>query len=155
VLGIQGIAFPEEDPFLGKATIAATVIRGGTKPNVIPGECEIEVDGRPTPRYDNETMIRMLRDAVRGEVVVRSRRFEPVSTAADAEIVGVAREASPAGRVRGFGGVSDLFHVRHVPGVVLGPGTSAQSHAPDEWVEVEQVERAVEVYRRIVKGYLS
>jgi acetylornithine deacetylase len=155
VLAIQGLSFPEEDPFLGRATIAATVIRGGTKPNVIPGSCEIEVDGRPTPRYDNETMIRALRDAVRGEVIVRSRRFEPVSTDGEAEIVRVAREANPAARVRGFGGVSDLFHVRHVPGLVCGPGTSAQSHAPDEWVEVEQVERAVEVYRRIVKGYLS
>ena len=29
--------------------------------------------------------------------------------------------------VRPFGGVSDLFHVRHVPGVVMGPGTSAAS----------------------------
>jgi acetylornithine deacetylase len=155
VLAIHALAFPREDPFLGRATIAATVIRGGTRPNVIPGECEIEVDGRPTPGYDNETMIRMLREAVRGEVVVRSRRFEPVSTPSDAEIVAVAREASPGARVRGFGGVSDLFHVRHVPGVVLGPGTSEQSHAPDESVEVSQVERAVGVYERIVARYLG
>jgi acetylornithine deacetylase len=155
VLAIHAIAFPEEDPFLGRATIAATVIRGGTRPNVIPGECQVEVDGRPTPRYDNETMIARLREAVRGEVIVRSRRFEPVSTDPSAEVVRVAREASPEGRVRGFGGVSDLFHVRQVPGVVLGPGTSEQSHAPDESVEVAQVERAVGVYERLVRGYLS
>jgi acetylornithine deacetylase len=155
VLAIHGIALPDEDPFLGRATIAATVIHGGTRPNVIPGRCEVEVDGRPTPRYDNETMLRLLREAVRGEVIVRSRRFEPVATDAAAEVVRVAREASPGGRVRGFGGVSDLFHVRHVPGVVLGPGTSEQSHAPDESVEVAQVERAAAVYERLVRGYLA
>jgi acetylornithine deacetylase len=155
VLAIHALAFPKEDPFLGKATIAATVIRGGTRPNVIPGACEIEVDGRPTPQYDNETMIRMLREAVRGEVLVRSRRFEPVSSDPASEIVRVAQEANPNGRVRGFGGVSDLFHVRHVPGVVLGPGTSDKSHAPDESVEVSQVERAAEIYARIARVYLA
>ncbi len=57
--------------------------------------------------------------------------------------------------MRGFGGVSDLHHVRAVPGVVMGPGTSAASHAPDEWVAVEQVESAVRAYGRIVEGYLD
>jgi acetylornithine deacetylase len=155
VLAIQGLQFPEDHPLLGRATLQATVINGGTRPNVIPGECTILTDGRPTPAYDNGRMLAMLRDAVRGEVVVKSERFRPVVTAPDEEIVAAARAASPTGVVRGFGGVSDLFHVRHLPGVVMGPGTSAASHAPDEWVAVEQVEAAVEAYAAIVERYLG
>ena len=156
VLAIQALQFPEEHPLLGRATLAATVIAGGTRPNVIPGECTVQVDGRPTPAYDNGRMLAMLREAVAGsEVVVKSERFRPVVTPPEAEIVRVARAASPTGVVRGFLGVSDLFHLRHLPGVVMGPGTSTASHAPDEWVAVEQLEAAVEAYSRLVQAYLG
>jgi len=155
VLAIQGLQFPEDHPLLGRATLQATVINGGTRPNVIPGECTILTDGRPTPDCDNGRMLAMLREAVRGEVVVKSERFRPVAISPDTEIVRLARAASPTGVVRGFGGVSDLYHVRHIPGVVMGPGTSAASHAPDEWVAVEQVEAAVEAYAGIVQSYLG
>jgi acetylornithine deacetylase len=156
VLAIQSMSFPEEHPLLGRATLQATVIAGGTRPNVIPGECTIQLDGRPTPAWDNARMLAALREAVAGsEVVVKSERFRPVVTPADAPIVGVARAASPTGKVRGFLGVSDLFHLRHLPGVVMGPGTSAASHAPDEWVAVEQVEAAAVAYAKIVASYLG
>jgi acetylornithine deacetylase/succinyl-diaminopimelate desuccinylase-like protein len=155
VLAVQAMRFPEEDELLGKASLVATMIAGGTRPNVVPGECTVTLDGRSTPRYGNDVMVALLTQAVEGRVEVKSRRFQPVVTPPDAEIVRVAREASPTGRVRGFGGVSDLFHVSHVPGVVLGPGTSAASHAPDEAVTVEQVEGAVTVYARIVSAYLG
>jgi len=156
VLAIQGLQFPDEHPLLGRATLQATVIAGGTRPNVIPGECTVQVDGRPTPAFDNARMLAMLREATAGsEVVVKSERFRPVVTPADAEIVRVARAASPTGAVRGFLGVSDLFHLRHLPGVVMGPGTSAASHAPDEWVAVEQVEAAADAYGRLIGSYLG
>lgn len=155
VLAIQGLAFDDEHPLLGRPTLQATVIAGGTRPNVIPGECTIQVDGRPTPGCDNERMLALLRAAVQGEVTVKSQRFQPVVADPRQEIVGVARAASPTGVVRGFLGVSDLFHLRHVPGVVMGPGTSAASHAPDEWVAVEQVEAAVKAYAAIIEGYLG
>jgi acetylornithine deacetylase len=131
------------------------VIAGGTRSNVIPGECVVELDGRPTPAFGNEAMLERVREAVQGEVVVRSTRFRPVVTPEDEEIVAVARRASPTGRVRAFRGVSDLFHVRHAPGVVMGPGTSAASHAPDEWVAVAEVEAAAKAYDEIVRAYLG
>jgi acetylornithine deacetylase len=155
VLAIQGLAFDDEHPLLGRPTLSATVIAGGTRPNVIPGECTIQVDGRPTPGLGNEGMLAALRAAVRGEVTVKSERFQPVVTDPGEEIVTVARAASPTGVVRGFLGVSDLFHLRHVPGVVMGPGTSAASHAPDEWVAVEQVQAAVAAYAGIIERYLG
>jgi len=156
VLAIQALAFPGEHPLLGRATLVPTVIAGGTRPNVVPGECTVQVDGRPTPEWDNGRMLEALRAAVQGsEVQVKSERFRPVVTPPESEIVRLARAASPTGRVRGFGGVSDLFHLRHLPGVVLGPGTSAASHAPDEWVEVAQVEAAVTTYARLVESYLG
>ncbi len=157
VLAIQGLAarFGEPDELLGPATLQATVIAGGTRSNVLPGECSIELDGRPTPGCDNETMLALLRQVVQGDVRVRSMRYTPVVTPPDHEIVAAAQAASPSDVMRGFGGVSDLFHLRHLPGVVLGPGTSEASHAPDEWVAVDQVEAAVDTYAGIAGHYLG
>jgi acetylornithine deacetylase/succinyl-diaminopimelate desuccinylase-like protein len=44
------------------------------------------------------------------------------------------------------------FAERGIPLVVLGPGDIAQAHTADEWIELEQVERAVQVYERIMRG---
>lgn len=155
VLAVEALDLGPSDPVLGPATLVATIIEGGTRANVIPGACRVELDGRPTSACDAETMLARLGAVVASEVVVRSRRFEPVATPEDAAIVRTARAASPEARVRPFGGVSDLFHVRHVPGVICGPGTSVASHAPDEWVAVEQVERAAAVYERIARAWLG
>jgi acetylornithine deacetylase len=155
VLAIQGLDLGAPDDLLGPPTLQVTRIAGGTRANVLPGECTLELDGRPTPGCDNEVLLARLREAVAGEVVVRSDRFRPVRTPPGARIVRLAADASPSGRVRGFGGVSDLHHVRHVPGVVMGPGTSAASHAPDEWVAVEQVEAAVKAYGSIARSFLA
>ncbi len=154
ILALAAIERGAHDPLLGQTTLEATVIQGGTRHNVLPGECRVELDGRPAPGCDNETLLSRLRAAVRSEVVVRSNRFLPVRTPDDARIVKLALRASPTGRLRGFGGVSDLFHVRQVPGVVMGPGTSVQSHAADESVAVAQVHAAVGAYAQIAREFL-
>jgi len=37
---------------------------------------------------------------------------------------------------------------------VVGPGDIAQAHAADEWVEIDQLERAVTIYRELLRGPL-
>ncbi len=155
VVRLTEIDLGEADPLLGPATLVSTVIHGGTRANVVPGECVVDLDGRTTPGCGNDEMLARIRSVAASDVEVKSRRFEPVRTRDDARILEVARGASPTGRVRGFGGVSDLYHVRHVPGVVMGPGTSDQSHAPDESVAVEQVRLAARAYREIVEAWLG
>ena len=155
ILALEAMDKGIPDPLLGPATLEATVIAGGTRPNVLPGRCTIEVDGRPTPTFDNTAMAAALHEHLDCDIEIKSNRFLPVRTAPDAEIVQRATAASPTGRVRAFGGVSDFFHVRHVPGVVMGPGTSAASHAANEWVAVDQVHAAVAAYDAIARGFLN
>src|SRR5262249_538591 len=80
VLAISRLEFPETDPLLGRATLVTTMVQGGVRPNVVPGEASLTLDGRSTPHYDNATMARMLEAVVEGRVEVKSRRFEPVVT---------------------------------------------------------------------------
>jgi acetylornithine deacetylase len=39
-----------------------------------------------------------------------------------------------------------------VPCVVLGPGDIAQAHTKDEWIEVDEVLKAAEVYFEVARG---
>jgi acetylornithine deacetylase/succinyl-diaminopimelate desuccinylase-like protein len=100
-------------------------------------------------------MVAALKAVVKGRVEVKSDRFRPCVTDVSHPIVRAATEASPTKKVRGFLGVSDWFHVRRLPGVVMGPGTSEMSHAPDEKVAVAQVEAAVAAYAKIAQRWLS
>jgi len=89
------------------------------------------------------------------EVDLVSERIAPVETPPDARIVQAALAAAGQAVPRAFGGVSDLFHVRAAPGIVLGPGRSEQSHAADEWIEVEQLTKGVDVYVAAIEGYFD
>jgi acetylornithine deacetylase len=151
---LVALSFPGEHPLLGRATLALTRIEGGTAPNVIPDRCRITGDARPTPLHPNEEIVAAVRDAVRrGEVTTMRARMTPVETPLDAAVVEAAREVLPEAPITGFGGVSDLFHVRDVAGLVLGPGAPERSHAPDEWIGVGEIREAVDVYRRIVRAW--
>jgi acetylornithine deacetylase len=139
-------------PLLGPATVQVTMIEGGVAKNVVPPSCVMEIDARTHPDLDNETLRARIEELVDVRVELVSERFAPCATADDEPIVRAAVAAAGT-EPRAFGGVSDLFWVRDVPGVVMGPGRSEQSHAADEWIEVEQLERGVATYAGTIRRY--
>ena len=152
---LRAIAAPNEHPLLGPATLTPTMIEGGVGANVVPPICRYTLDGRPTPQYPNAWWEEQIRATVTGTIEVFRGRMTPCDTALDDPLVSAALDAANTGDPFGFGGVSDLWHVRDVAGVVLGPGRSEQSHRADEWVEESQVLRAVDVYRDLCTAYLT
>jgi acetylornithine deacetylase len=140
-------------PLLGPATLQVTMIEGGVKTNVIPPSCTMEIDARTHPDMDNRALRELVEASVESRVELVSERFHPVATPDEAAIVDAALRASGSKEARTFGGVSDLFWMRDVPGIVMGPGRSEQSHAADEWIEVKELERGVLVYRATIERY--
>ena len=57
------------------------------------------------------------------------------------------------GPVVDFWTEASLFAQAGIPAIVLGPGNIAQAHAVDEWVGVEQLELALEIYTRLVNNH--
>src|SRR6185295_11692700 len=151
---IRAIEAPKVNAVLGRATCTPTLVEGGTKANVVPGHCRYTLDVRPTPEHDNAFWERSIRAAVKGRVEVMKNRITPVWTDPADPLVVAALAATGASDPGSFGGVSDLFHVRDVPGIVLGPGVSEQSHVADEWIEESQVLRAIPVYRELARNWL-
>ena len=155
VAALEAFPLPAPHPLLGPATLQVTVIRGGVKVNVVPPECVFEVDARTLPGASHREMFDAVRRILGGEAELISDRMAPVETPEHEAIVAAALAAAGTGPPVAFGGVSDLFHVRDLPGVVLGPGRSEQSHAADEWIETAMLERGVEVYRATAEAFFS
>jgi acetylornithine deacetylase len=154
------------DPLLGPATLSVGMIHGGVSPNTVPDRCRIEIDRRLLP---GEKPL----DAP-ADLDAFLRAYPGVDfpfTATDPRLA--CPPLKPDGSdelVRRLGRAIDGVVGRHevtavpygtdastiaeagVPAVVFGPGDIAQAHTKDEWVDLAQVEQAVEILFRFACG---
>lgn len=154
-------------PLTGKAQCSVNVIRGGTQVNVIPAQCEIEVDRRVVPGEDPVTVVpaveRLLEELRREHPEIAVQQEEPFldppldpaggeSFAADVGRVlgGLGLSGKPTGVF--YGTDASQFSAIGVPAVVLGPGSIDQAHTKDEWLDLEQLHRGVEVYLALMRA---
>jgi acetylornithine deacetylase len=85
--------------------------------------------------------------------------FPPVDTPADHPIVtAVSHAVRSVGRrveIVGFTAASELawYAEQGIPGVIFGPGSIAQAHSPDEYVELHQLRDAVKVIARTAAAW--
>jgi len=97
LLGSKGRAF---DPLLHN-TVAATIVRGGEKINVIPSEVTVELDGRLLPGYTPTDLMAELRRLVGDDIEFEVIRHDPGPAEPDMglfeTLAGVLREADPDG----------------------------------------------------------
>ena len=157
----------QHHPELGDATLCVSTISGGTRVNIVPDQCEVELDCRclPGERQDYlEAAMGMLLDKVieaypglyiECEVfqwypALSGRGTDPFvsqMTEACGVVTGV-REAGTAPYATNAG----FFSQRNIPCIVFGPGSIAQAHTAGEFIELSQVEQAVDVYARMIRS---
>jgi len=155
IAALNAIETPDDNEVLGPTTLAVTLIEGGVKSNVVPPKCTFTCDVRPTPEYDNSWWKTRIAEVIGGRIDLLRGRITPVHTALEESIVQAALAATGTESPIAFGGVSNLFFVRHVPGVVMGPGLPEQSHQADEWIEEEPVREGARVYAALARRYLE
>ncbi len=142
-------------PLLGAAHANVTRISGGIANNVIPDACEFTLDVRTTPLEPHDRLLARLRAALRSELAVHSDRLAPVETPADAAIVRAVLRALPDARPAGSPAMSDMVFLRGVPAVKIGPGDSARSHTPDEYITDAELAAGADACERIVRAYMQ
>lgn len=143
---------------LTKATAQVTMVDGGVQSNVVPDACELVVDCRTTPEFDNEAMVAHLAAASaphRATVEFRSNRFWPVHTPSDSHVVRAALKATGHAEPTVFPSVCDLFWVAHVPAIVMGPGKPIRSHQADEFVAIPEVLDGIRIYADTARHWWS
>ncbi|MEO5577269.1 MAG: M20/M25/M40 family metallo-hydrolase [Gaiellaceae bacterium] len=97
LLGERGTTI---EPML-RNTVNATIIRGGSKINVVPSEIELELDGRALPGCSPEQLIAEVQALVGRDVELELIRHDPGPSAPDLGLfemlAGVIRELDPDG----------------------------------------------------------
>ncbi len=151
-------------PLLSPATATVGTIKGGVIINMIPDNCETEVDIRLVPGMDHEEVVRQVRELAEGRVNVEVMDWkEPVETDPDDRIVDISLRAveevtgvprQPKG-VSYFTDGSVLANRLHIPMVIIGPADTGMTHQPNEFVAVERLVQAVKAYLLIATRYLS
>lgn len=158
-------------PLTGKAQCSINQIQGGVQINIVPEHCEIHIDRRVVPGEDPQDVLPAVE-----EILEVLRRADPeLDVLQDAPAM-VDSPLDPSGG-EGFAGFvqqvllgvglpGDLVGVGYgtdassfgqigLPAVVLGPGDIAQAHTADEWIDVAELHRGVEVYGALMRTALT
>ncbi len=154
-----------ERPQFGRSTGSIGLVMGGTAVNIVPDRCSIDIDIRLVPGQDPTETYDRLRDWFDREFPDKggiSWKWEEQITysayevAPEHELVGAACEVTGERDVdvAHFCCDASTIAAADVPSVILGPGDIAQAHTVDEFVEVEQLERGVDIYVALAKRLL-
>jgi acetylornithine deacetylase/succinyl-diaminopimelate desuccinylase family protein len=152
-----------DDPLLGPATISVGMIEGGTSVNTVPDRCSIEIDrrvvGGEDPRLARDHVSEWLRTQggidfpfEATDTWICERALIPVH--ADEAIARLGRaidEVVGTHKVHSvpFGTDAATISFSGVPAIVFGPGDIAQAHTIDEWVPLDEVEKAADILFRL------
>ncbi|MBB4314000.1 M20 family metallopeptidase [Roseospira marina] len=153
-------------PLVGNASLTIVRVKGGLADNIVPDACEFMLDRRMVPGEDEEAVKRefqALLDTARAEFGVRAEivGYQPTTGAATETdrshpIVQASLDAGHAHGVTnnepgGFQGGCDLVHFRSLgaQGTVIGPGSLAIAHKPNEYVPINEFVSASLIYRDV------
>lgn len=152
---------PESRPahrLCGPATLSVGLIAGGSSVNVVPDAAVIDVDRRVIPGEDNAAVRQEVIDLLQSRLDFEVQHAAPycVSPPLGDELNGglaqqllqsIAVVAGTHQQVGvAYGTHASRFAGSQIPAVVFGPGSIAQAHTRDEWIAIDQLRQAAEVY---------
>ena len=142
--------FPKLSEMLGPVKMTVTQISAGTQHNVVPDECRYVVDVRPTECYSNEEILEIIRANVQAEITPRSTHLQSSGLPLAHPLV---QKAVAMGKTTyGSPTLSDQALMRF-PTLKLGPGDSARSHAPDEYILLSEIRGGIADYIELLTDF--
>ena len=132
------------------------MIKGGSRPNITADHCQLTVDIRFNPAIAKqggplgllESFV--LANDVTAKVTPRGETSPCLDTPAENPYVqSLVKAGAPRTGAPWFCDAAFLAE-GGVPAVAIGPGSIAQAHTVDEWIEISELERGAEFF----KGWL-
>jgi len=140
----------EIDGYVFREVITPTVIKGGGPRNVVPGEANLNVNYRFAPGRTPEEAFAELRELAGEHCKIQATDLSPAGHphATDRYIQHLM--SCGVNGVRSKQAWTDVarFDAIGVPGVNLGPGTAAQAHQPNEYTELDKLQKGYAIFER-------
>ncbi len=155
-------------PLLGRGSLHASLIEGGIGMSTYPDRCLLKLERRTIP---GESAADAVEEVERACAAVRARRPTFTSTvrllvtqgpsdvAVDAPLVvglGEAlRGAGEAATIEGMSAWTDaaLLNEAGIPAVCFGPGDISLAHAAEEYIPLDQIDRATAVLTAFARSW--
>ena len=128
----------------------------GTAGNVFAVKSVASIGFRPMPGDRSEELMALIiaRAEAHGLEVTTSRIAHGFSTDPASPIVqAVAASTDRAPKTVSYGTEAILYAAAGLESVVCGPGDIQQAHTNGEWIEIAQLNEAVEVYSRLIETF--
>jgi len=133
-------------------------IHGGIKSNVIADQARLHWSARLSPGDSNQGFLDVMTGLDSGDSATWQVPFSGPPLPTDGQDISRAQafiehHGIESGPVVSFWTEASLFAQAGIPAIVLGPGSIAQAHVVDEWVSLEQLERALKIYTNLVGSH--
>jgi len=132
------------DPLLGETTVNIGTIKGGTEANVIPAHAEAEIMFRLVS--DVEPIRKLVLDWAKGHADVEFGSHIPAQRFATVP----GFETGPVAYTSDIPLLSNWGEP-----LLFGPGSIHVAHTPDEYIDVEDLRKSVDIYERLAKTLLA
>ena len=154
-------------PLTGRSACSINTINGGSAVNIIPSVCEIEIDRRILPGED-PLDVRKSIQAVLDRISLADSSIEietsepfidfPLDPLSNVEFAAqISKSLDSLGFADELLGVAygtdaSTYSIAGLPAVVIGPGSIDQAHTKDEWIELQELDKAVVIYEQFMKA---
>jgi acetylornithine deacetylase len=144
--------FEKISEVLGEVKLTVTQINGGSQHNVVPAEVDLVIDVRVNDRYTNQEIAEILKKEAPCELKERSLRLNSSAIHKDHGLV----KAGIALGLKTYGSptLSDQAALS-CQSVKIGPGDSTRSHSADEFIYIHEIEEGIDLYIKILTGFLK
>lgn len=134
------------------------IVDGGSKSNVIAGSAFVHWSARLQPGESNDGFLAEIKacatpqDNVAWEVPFKGEPLPAGGQDDSAARNFCERMGLPQRNPVDFWTEASLFSAAGLPAIVMGPGDIAQAHAANEWVALDQLQKAMELYSGVIKS---
>nr|WP_067286526.1 acetylornithine deacetylase [Marinobacterium profundum] len=155
--------YRQSDFTVSVPTLNLGCIHGGDNPNRICGRCELEFDLRPLPGMS----IDILRESIHKRLAPLQQPFgvtidveelfpgiPPFQNSRTSELVRTAEQLTGhQAEAVAFGTEAPFLQDMGMDTIVMGPGSIAQAHQPDEYLAHDQINPMVAVLEQLIQKY--
>ena len=144
---------------LGHSTMNIGVISGGLAANIVPNLATAQIDIRQTPSlYSAGGALQLLRETI-AELklpldIIYAHENPPMETDAENSYVQKLLSTDSKTQLTGAPWFSDAAHLSAagIPSICIGPGSIAQAHTKDEFIEIDKLLEGEKFFTDFIRG---
>jgi len=156
----------EPHHLLGECSMSINTIAGGKEINIVPDICTVGIDIRTLPAQNHEDIVQDF-EKIFAQLKQRNSQFTAevsvvrdvgaLETDCSCDFVMDFCSFMGTSQTKAVGFTTDgpYFSSLGVPVVIFGPGKPELCHKPDEFIEISDVEKAVQYYKNIILEFLT